>query len=104
MYDNPNVTAYAHGPEVLVLCSVKLMKVVGWVGRVELQIERCLLDRLLFVTRQSGETVSECVGDSKLHQQLSGQNLRCALNFALNSQMEVPVSLESHPELRRRLK
>lgn len=48
-----------------------LWKAHARISRVELQIERCRLDGLLFVAGQSGEAVGESIGDPKFHDQQS---------------------------------
>ena len=67
--DQPDITTNAHRPKVFVLRPVEFVKTHAGVGRIDLQIERGCLDRLLFVASKATEAVSESVGDAEVHQQ-----------------------------------
>ncbi len=63
----PDVAAHPNRPEVLVLGLLELVEAHAGIGRIELQVERRCLDGLLLVPCQSGEAVSEGIGDAKFH-------------------------------------
>ena len=67
VYDQPDISADPHRPEVLVLCLVEFVETHARTGRIELQVKRRRFDGFLLVTGQAGEAVGKCVGDPKLH-------------------------------------
>lgn len=66
MDDQANVAANTHRPEIFVLRFVELVKAHAGVGRIDLQIERGCLDRLLFVASKASEAIGECIGDAEI--------------------------------------
>jgi hypothetical protein len=67
MNDQPDVAVNPHRPEILVLRFIELVEAHARIGRVKLQVERRRLHSLLLIASQTGEAVSEGVGNSKLH-------------------------------------
>jgi hypothetical protein len=67
VYDQSDVIADPHRPEVLVFGLFELVEAHAGIGRIELQVERRSFDSLLFITSQTGEAFSESVGDEKYH-------------------------------------
>jgi hypothetical protein len=65
--DQADVAVDPHGPEILVLCPIKLVKAHAGAGRIELKIECRRFDRLLLFAGQTGEAVGKAIGDQELH-------------------------------------
>ena len=65
--DQPEVTAYAHRPEVLVLGLVELVEAHAGIGRVDLQIESRRLNALLLIAGQASEAIRKRVSDAEFH-------------------------------------
>ena len=65
--NQPNVAAYASGPEVLVFRVVDSMKSHSGIHRIHLEVERRGLNCLLLIARQPCEAIGESVGDEKFH-------------------------------------
>lgn len=59
------IIAHPHRPEIVVLRLVELVKAHAGVGRVDLQVERRRLDRLLLLARQARQAIGEGVGDAE---------------------------------------
>ena len=65
--DQADVGVYPDRPEIRILRSVDPMEPHAGIRRIELQIERRRLDRLLLVVTEPGEGGGEGVGDAELH-------------------------------------
>ena len=65
--DQADIAADAHGPEVLVLGAVELVKAHAGAGRIELKVEGGGLDRLLLVAAEAGEAVGKGISDTEVH-------------------------------------
>ena len=68
--NEPNIPVDPDRPKVAVLCFVQLVKTQSRTGGIHLQIERRRLDRLLLLTGQARQAVSERIGDTKFHRNL----------------------------------
>ena len=66
--DQPQIAAHAHGSEVGVASPLELVQLQAGLGRIHLQVKGRGLYRLLFLIRQPGKAVDECIRDTELHQ------------------------------------
>jgi hypothetical protein len=64
VYDQPDIAAHAHRPEICISCFVEFMKLHARIRGIQLQIERSGLDGLLFLIGQFCKAVGKCVGDA----------------------------------------
>jgi hypothetical protein len=64
--NDPEIGVDAHRPEVRVLRAVELVERHAGRGRIDLQVERRSLGRLLFLRRKASEAVGEGVGDEEV--------------------------------------
>ena len=67
MDDEPDVGVDANGPEIRVFGPLQLVKAQARVGRVELQVERGCLYRLLLLSGQLAEAIGKGVGNAEFH-------------------------------------
>ena len=67
MNDQTNIAANSNRPEIFVFYLVELVETKSWTCRVQLQVERCGFDQLLFLAGESGEAISKSVGDEEFH-------------------------------------
>ena len=72
----PDVATHAHGPEIFIFHLVELVKAHAGIGGIDLQVESCCLYSLLLIAGQTGEAISERVGNAKFHRRkTSGQSI-----------------------------
>jgi hypothetical protein len=67
MDDQANIFVYTNRPEVRIAGPVEPMEAETKTRRIQLQIKRRRLDRLLLCTGQSGEAGGEGIGDAEFH-------------------------------------
>ena len=84
VYDQADVAADPHRPEVRIFRLVEFVQLHPRIGRVQLQVEGGGLDNFLFVTGKPGEAVGKGVGNPEFHlsappprARQSGWQLRC---------------------------
>ena len=59
---------FCERPEVGVFGFFQFVQLHARIDRIQLQVEGCGLNSLLFLTGQLGKTIGKCIGDSELHQ------------------------------------
>ena len=62
--DQTDVAANPHRPEILIFRLIELVEAESRTCRVQLQVEGCALDQLLFLAGELGEAVCESVGNA----------------------------------------
>src|SRR5580704_7778780 len=67
VYDQTNIAAYPHGPEILIFGFVEAVKTQSRTGRIQLEVKRGGLDCFLLVSGQSRQTVGEGICDAEFH-------------------------------------
>jgi hypothetical protein len=65
--DQPDILADAHGVEVGVPRSLEFVQLKAGVSRVQLQIEGCRFDRLLFLSCERDQAIGERIRDPEFH-------------------------------------
>lgn len=67
MQDEADIIIDSDGEEIPVPRFFEAMEIHPRTRRIDLEVERRVLDRLLLVWGQSGEAIGKCVGDSEVH-------------------------------------
>ncbi len=73
--DQTNISTDPHRPEILIFCPVDPMKTQPGTYRIDLQIKRGRLGRLLLVVGKACKAIGECVRDSELHYSFGSEAL-----------------------------
>ena len=68
VYDQTNVAAYPHRPEILVFGFVEAVKAQSRTGRIQLEVKSGRFNRFLLLSSQSRQAVGEGICNAEFHQ------------------------------------